>query len=237
MQTETTTTAKKTEAELMQGGPADITTSKSSTPNPNPITETTPEPKVYELNGKKFDSPEEMSSYVAHLELVNANLQAQKTTPIPSVKDRVLIDGKPVEEVLFDNPVRFAQWQKEQTLLEISKMKQQEDETHAYWDNFYRTNPDLKGKEKLVSGLVAQNMMAWKDKPKEQVAKILSQMTRDTLKEMGFNQGTVTEVPRSNAATLNSQQGTTPTSTQTQTPVPQTFFDQVKAMRRKKVAK
>jgi hypothetical protein len=162
---------------------------------------TTQEPVKYELNGKTFQSAEEMSKYVADLEqkVIQApTVQSQVQQPVQNQK--VIIDGLTLDQLMFANPERYHQYVTEQANRQVDLKLAQAENKRNFWNNFYATNPDLRGKEEIVDMLVQKNWTEWEKKPVSEFAKVVADSSRSTLKKIGAN---ATEVRSSEAAALS----------------------------------
>lgn len=228
-------------AELV-GGPAGEASPTHGEPHPDLKTQTPalkhldPPQTKYELNGKTFGSASEMSQYVADLE---KKVLTQPTTvqqPIyqttkPSVE---LIDGKPIDEMLFENPSKVLNHFRQQVREEVNQLATTENNRKTFWEGFYKENPDLNGKQDLVDAFVAKNWSQWQNLKVEEFSKAVSGQTRSALKKMGLDKAV--EVPNNNAAALSGSGNGAPAQAQGERK-DTTFIDELNAKRMKKKIK
>lgn len=199
-ETQTQTISPNPDAALLSGGPM----GEHGKPMPKDgevhPDQKTKEPVKYELNGKTFSSAEDMSKYVADLE--KKVIEAPAQPPVIKTQRQVeLIDGQPLDQLLFTNPERALKHIEDRAESKVNQKLQVIEETKKFWTDFYTTNPDLRGKEDIVDALVAKNWGAWQTMPLKDFAKVASDTTRSTLKKVGLS--SATEVPSRDAAALS----------------------------------
>lgn len=191
------------------GGPAGEAAPSHGEPHPD-LKQSTPALKhldqspKYELNGKTFSSASEMSQYVADLEkkvLTQPTVVQQTYQPVAKAQVE-MIDGKPIDEVLFENPSKVLNHFRQQVKQEIDLVNSAEANRKNFWDGFYKENPDLNGKQDLVDAFVAKNWASWQTLKVDDFSKAVSSSTRTALKKMGLDKAI--EVPNNNAAALSS---------------------------------
>lgn len=187
----------------------------------------------FELNGKTFDNAKEASQYVADLErkLISPQPAVQTLVQTQTINQKELIDGQPLDEVMFTNPTKFAQHLETKIQNRFNQEKQIEENKKIFWTNFYSENPDLKGKEEIVEAFVAQNYNAgWKDLPLKEFGKVVADTSRARLKKAGLSNAT--HVPNNAGGTLSSSGGTAPKIEQERQKL--SLVDEMRAMKTKR---
>lgn len=236
---ETQTTTKLSDADLMKGGPGGENSKMPEHGSTHPDLKGSAqkeEPKQtvkYELNGKTFASASEMSQYVADLEKKVVTTQTTTTYQPATVftEKKELIDGRPIDDVLFENPTKVLNHFRSQVQQEVDLKLTQAENNKRFWSDFYKTNPDLDGKQDLVDALASKNWGTWKDLKIDDFAKAVSTESRAVLKKMGLDRAV--EIPNNNTAALSS--GNSGATTQTSTEKRETtFIDEMKAARAKR---
>jgi hypothetical protein len=162
----------------------------------------------YELNGKTFSSAEDMSKYVADLEkkVIEQPVFTQPQIPFKPVDQIELIDGQPIDQLLFTNPARAIQHIEDKASKKLDQKLQAMEDLKKFWSNFYSSNPDLRGKEEIVDALVSKNWGSWQAKSLPDFAKVAADTTRSALKKVGISGAT--EVESRDAATLGTSGNT-----------------------------
>jgi len=93
------------------------------------------------VNGRSFRDARELAEYTA---LVESRVLNPITSQDPK---RMLIDGKPLEDVMFNDPLRYHEWTREQLKTELKAdgemIATQKNNESRYWENFYSQHPDL----------------------------------------------------------------------------------------------
>ena len=233
----TTTTSSNTnpDAALLVGGPAASHGQEMpKTGEVHPESKVKVEEKVkYELNGKTFQSAEEMSKYVADLEKKvierPATVTAQQANNQPQ---KVLIKGMTIDQLMFADPEAYTDYIKNEAKREISASIDLENYKTKFWSNFYTENPDLRGKEDLVEALKAKNFQAWSNLQEKEYAKVVADTSRSTLKKLGSN---ATEVRPGEAAALSASGQGAPQIEATKTST--NFVDEMNIRRLKRKTK
>lgn len=244
MQTENTQTGKKTDAELLQGGPA----GNHNEPMPghgavhpelqnapaNNAAPKAPETKhIYELNGKTFQSAQELSLYVANLEkkVVQQTMEPVKPVVPPQVPtSKKLIDGRPIEDVMFEDPAKVYNHMKAEVKAESELAAQQEKNRIVFWTDFYNANPDLKGKEEIIDGLCAKNGGKWQALSVADFGREVASTARTVLRKAGL--ANAEEIPNNGVAALSSS-ATTPNNNNSAPAKPTNFYQEMRAYRGK----
>lgn len=203
MTTETSSN-KNPDADILKGGPMgnhgeEMPKDGQSHPD---ITKDAKEKTKYELNGKTFDSIEDMSKYVADLERKVIEPQTPIVqTQVQNQTQKVLIDGMTLDQLMFANPERYHEYIIDQADKRADAKIAQVEHRKTFWQDFYNANPDLRGKEEIVDALVAKNWTTWEKMPVKDFSKVVSDTSRSTLRKVGaFN---ATEVKQGEAATLS----------------------------------
>jgi hypothetical protein len=232
--TQTNSSNTNPDAALLIGGPAGEhgkVMPKDGEPHPETKTKAETKQEVkFELNGKTFQSLEDMSKYVADLEtkVISQPQQNQQQQPQPQ-NTKVVIDGMTLEQLMFANPERYHQYVLgEATKIVDSKVSQVENRK-TFWSDFYTNNPDLRGKEELVDAVVAKSWTNnWEKLPLKDFAKVAADQSRLLVKKVG---GNVTEVPRAESAALGTSG---PSAPQVEVPRKETSFVEELKNRHKK---
>lgn len=197
-----TTQTPNPDAALLSGGPLGEhgkPMPKEGEPHPDLVETQT----KYELNGKTFSSAEEMSKYVADLEkkVIDQPIYTN-TVQTTSTKQVELIDGQPLDQLLFTNPARALKYIEDRAEQKVNEKLSVIDQTKKFWSDFYTNNPDLRGKEEIVDALVAKNWnQNWANMNLKDFSKVAADTTRSALKKVGLSQAT--EVPSREAGTLS----------------------------------
>lgn len=238
---EVQTEAKKTDAELLVGGPAGdhgkpMPKEGDVHPDLKTTNTNTAAAQKYEINGKTFNSAQDMSKYVADLERKVLNPQPVLTQPINQGPQKELIDGRPVDEVMFTDPEKYTKYLENKVETKIYAARRQEEVKAKFWSDFYQNNPDLRGREHIVDGEVAKNWQrgeTWDNLSFEAFAEKAASSTRFSLKKAGL--ANATEVENNSAATLSSSgEGSSQMTTQRKAT---SYVDELKAMSAKRRSK
>ena len=127
-----------------------------------------PRPEPIILNGRKFNSREELEAYTRELEQKAAQRQevVQQASQQPDVssQERQQIIEKANQpkysELLFEDPESAIKLIREDIKEEIKRENSQAEATQKTWQEFYSKNSDLKGNEDIVELAKAQ---IWND--------------------------------------------------------------------------
>lgn len=211
------------DAALLVGGPGGdhgktMPTHGSTHPElaSNPTTQNTPPAQGTEvtLNGKKFKSAQEMSEYVANLEKkVTLNQPPQQTIAQANQTPKVQATPgkKSYTELLFEDPEQAVASIKQDIKAEFDIQRQQEENRKSFWSQFYVENPDLRGKEEIIDGMVAKNWGSLSLLTVADFGKKVADDSRVMLKKAGLMNAT--EIPNNPSAALSSG-GQTPSGQQ-----------------------
>lgn len=216
----------------MVGGPGDPIVPQ--TPPAAPTTDETR--KVFKLGSRVFDSVEEASNYVAGLETTPKAPEPQQIIPQAPVTGVDLIDGRPLIDVLLEDPDKVVQHTIQKTLQVVDARAKQKAESDRLWSVFYSKYPDLRGKDRVVKPILAENAKAWDKLTEEDGMKMLAQTARDEIKSMGLEPGTVTELPTREANTLGASRGEGSLAPITTVKAPLNMYEQMKVMQAKRKA-
>ena len=198
---------------------------------PPPASETT-----FKLGSKVFSSPEEASKYVAALEekkLQEVTLPAPAAI-IPTGMQKEMIDGKPIDEVLFENPTKVVQHIANKAAQAARDEKAKGDRRAELWAKFYARNPDLRGKERILNSIIGENVKEWDKLSEEDAMKMLAKTARDEIRSMGLEPGKVTDLPPANPATLRGSGSGTGAAPGSAPKKSTSFTDEILAMRAKR---
>lgn len=219
------------------GGPGDPATPIVTPAAPAAVVVTPPveSKKVFTLGSKVFESQEEASKYVASLETqrVDESLRSRVQENNPTAE---LIDGKPIIDVLLENPERVISHTVQKTLNAVKAQNDDLEKGRRMWDTFYTKNPDLRGKKVILDSILAKNIKEWAKLSEEDGMKMLAQTTREEIRAMGFEPGVVTELPTREAATIGASGSPVVTTPTTTPPAALNMYEQVKAMQAKRKA-
>jgi len=150
------------------------------------------------VGSKEFDTQAQADAYIQELE-AKATKPAPTTTAVSTpvltataVSDET-IDGRSIEDVMIENPRRYHQYMKDQAKkiadarfaelqAERDKADSQRKSEDLWWDEFYKENPDLKSKEKLVKSELAADFKSLASLEPQAAKAELAKRTRDTIK-------------------------------------------------------
>ncbi len=181
------------------------------------------------VNGRQFRDAAELAAYTS---LVEQNVLQKPTAQ----NQKILIDGKPLEDVMFNDPERYHEWSIEQAKASVraenQKVNAERENTQRFWDDFYKQNPDLRDQEWVVKAKFTES---FPEISKLSVSEAMSKLANDsrgvvdTIKQKA---GVRTkELPNGGATTLGTSGAAVPRGTQP--PAPQvSFIDQVRAARK-----
>ena len=166
--------------------------------NPNPAPEPAPEPapttREIEIGGQKYTvSPEMADALLAqeaqrkreHEELLARINQTRQPEPAPA---EPAVTTENIEDLIFTDPQKVIdnlkaelrdEYQKDK--LEQEKIAQQKTQLDQFYDDFYKTNPELASNKKLVETVLKMNYNDWQHLSVEQVAEKLANEARDTI--------------------------------------------------------
>jgi hypothetical protein len=233
--TQTADTTSNKDAAVMSGGPAgDHGKPMPKQGEPHPDFQTkgteTKEAVKFELNGKTFESAQEMSKYVADLErkVVN-NPPPQQFTQPQVVNQKELIEGRPIDEVMFTDPDKYTKYLENKVEQKLQAQRTQEENIKRFWSQFYIDNPDLKGKEEIIDALAKANFDTWSKLPPDQIAGAVAKESRTKLKRAGLLANSQ-EVSNNPAGTLSSSGQSAPTVQQERKVL--TFVEEMQARKR-----
>ena len=191
------------------------------------VTTTPPATKTIFVGGRAFNTPEEALQYA------DTQMRVQAATPAPAPQ-KSFNDVDPAD-LIFEDPKAAVRLIREQTKTEIRQEYQTEQAQKNLWDGFYDKNRDLNstyGKD-IVEVIKAKKWNEIKDLPISQSLDILAKEARNFISGVRGN-GQRQETMNSNGATtIHATPGTAP-RVQTQTQKPETFSDQIKALRKSK---
>jgi hypothetical protein len=186
---ETAKSSPNPDAALMIGGPAgDHGKEMPKDGEVHPDLKKSEEKVKYELNGKSFSSPEEMSKYVADLEqkVINQPIQTQAPIQTQLTKQQILVDGMTLDQLMFANPERYYQYTMDQAGKLADARIQAVENKRNFWSEFYTNNPDLRGKEELVDAVVSRNWNGnWEKMQVKDFAKAAADSSRSLIKRIG----------------------------------------------------
>lgn len=193
---------------------------------------------VFKLGNKVFSSAEEASKYVASLE--ESKLKEVTAPLLPTVSNappKQMIDGKPIDEMLFENPTRVVEHITQAAVAAVDAQKAKQEAKTALWNKFYQRNPDLRGKDRIVNSVLAENLKEWNKLSEEDCMKIMAQTARNELRAMGVDPGKVIDLPPANPATLSGNRGEGgQTRTDSTVKKATTFTEEILATRAKRSA-
>ena len=201
---------------------------------PAPAAPAAPAAAPIVMDGRTFQTPQELATYTEALQ----KGFALGRTPAQIEKPPVLIDGKPLEQVMFNEPERYNEWVLEQAetraVNRLTQVTSQERAVNNYWTDFYNKNPDLKPHEFIVKSKFNQTYPALE---KLSVPDSMSQLAKEARGEVDNVRKsfgvTTTQLPTGGATTLGASGAPAPRVPQ-QTPKPKTFVDQLRDARRKR---
>lgn len=182
------------------------------------------------VNGRTFKDAAELAAYTSQLE------QRHAAPPAPAPKTVELIDGKPIDQVMFDDPQRYHQYvvdkAKKEARDEFHAANTQQKQEQLFWDDFYQQNPDLSGLKDVVAGKLRDNFVEYSKLSRDDAAKKLAADSRSVVDRIKQQQGIqTTELPSRGASTLGTTGAAVP---RVNTPErPKSFLEQVKAARRR----
>lgn len=193
--------------------------------------------KVYRTaSGKEFKTPEELAAYSSaledswvkkHFQVQNPQAIQQEAAP-PDVEEELA-------ESLFTDPKatikKIRELGRQDALAELDK----KDASKQFWENFYKTNPDLRKAEKIVTS-ISRELMANPENlklPPAKGAELIAKEVRSALK--GFmGPSEERETINGNPAPFLNGTGAAPKTKAPAKPV--SFIEQVKSFRAKKKA-
>jgi hypothetical protein len=189
-------------------------------------------------SGKEFDTPEELQAYTSTLEeeLVRkafATNQVQVQAPQPTAQPSW---EEEVAESMFTDPVGTLKKVREKVSQEIKAEEDKKNAAKAFWNDFYKENPDLQNAERIVnltSKELAQDPEFGR-LPAAQVKKRLAAEVRMAIKDIAKGGETETVINGKPAPAFS---GSNPIQKAPNAPAkPKSFVDQFKEFRAKKRA-
>lgn len=183
------------------------------------------------VDGISFKDTAALAAYTSELNkrIKPYDDQAKK----PAVE---LIDGRPIDEVMFDNPQRYHQYVLDQATTRatsaIHAVNHQASQERAFWDNFYTANPDLKAHDKFVQFNLRSSFDEYAKLPVQEAQAKLAKETRSSIDGIRQEAGIKTTELASGGVTTLGSTGTSVKRT-TQPEKPKSFLQQVKAAQRR----
>lgn len=202
-----------------------------------PAADPTTAKTVFKLGNKTFDSAEEASRYVETLEAIQSQSQAPAAAPAAPAVAKPMIDGRPIEDVIFEDPNKVIDYAVSKAVSAIDSRREADETRLRLWNRFYEKNPDLRGKERILNGVFAENLQDWKHLSEEEGFKRLAAKTRSEIKAMGLESGKITDLPPNSAPASLSPTGGQPVATGDETTTQSSgssFTDELMAMRAKR---
>jgi hypothetical protein len=173
------------------GGAAAATPAPASTPSFTPIF----------LNGKRFNTADELAVYTSKIEHDRAVLQAAmgQVTSAPGAQKET---PKKLSDLMFEEPDAFVEELLVQGEERAYKRIRTEDGQRDALQNFYSAYPDLKGNEDLVDMYRGRMHGEIKDLPLADAIKKLGDAVRTRVSSLrGSSNTTTTELPGGQART------------------------------------
>jgi hypothetical protein len=246
-----TTTGEVTDADVVKGGPLDpndpmhhlddggageTVTDDGGAGDEGTATPPAAQPQATAqgpifVNGRQFKDAAELAQYTSQLEAARAThpLQADPAKP-------TLIDGKPIGDVMINDPERYNAWVLEQAeeraLARMNKVQTAQNTERAFWDDFFLKNPDLKDEREAVEFQFKSKWDELAKLPVEDAKRRLATDSRSFLNGILKRKGVkVQELPSGGASPLGASGAPAPKVTQ---PAPKTlsFRDQVRQLRK-----
>lgn len=199
---------------------------------------TEPPPKKYKVGTREFDTPEEIAAYALALE---DHVRPNAPPAQPAQPQQELIDGRPIDLVMFDEPLKYHNYVVEKATTkareQLQEVNRQSQNEAAFWSDFYRQNPDLKDEDDTVRSEMQRNYVelaevskANPDAAKKKLATYARGHIDGILKRRNV---TTTDAPASGGASiLGVSGGSAPRPTKAPEK-PKTFKEQVQALRRR----
>jgi hypothetical protein len=185
------------------------------------------------VDGRQFRDAQELATYTQALQQGFQMGHQKPTTPQPT-----LIDGQPIEQVMFNNPERYNAWVLEQAeeraFSRFQKVTADERNQNQYWNDFYAQNPDLKGFEFIVKSSFNQDFPSLGKMNVPDSMKHLAQAARTQVDNVKRAAGVVTRELPSGGATTLSASGTRVTLPPKPPEQPKTFVQQLRDKRPKR---
>ncbi len=239
-----------TDADVVSGGPLDPNSKESKAnqdhasgntqePDEQPPQQTAQNTQVQTpiiVNGKSFKNSEDLAAYTAHIEQLNIAAAAAPSNQQQNQAPPELIDGRPISEVMFDDPARYNKYviekATENALGKMHEVNNQKTKETAFWEDFYTKNPDLKDMDKVVMREFKENFNELAKLPVEQAQVRLAKDSRAFVETILQKKGVrTTELPEGGASTLGTSGAGV---SRVNKPEPKrSFVDQVKAARRR----
>lgn len=156
------------------------------------------------VDGRTFRDAQELVQYTQGLQNGFQMGHVKPTTP-----QQTLIDGQPIDQVMFNNPERYNQWvldtAEERAFNRLQKTTSDERNQNKYWNDFYAQHPDLKGQEFIVQASFNQDYPTLGKMNVPDSMKQLAQAARTQVDNVKRAAGVVTrELPSGAARTLGS---------------------------------
>lgn len=180
------------------------------------------------FNGRKFDSVDQMSSYMYEQDLRYKELERRIAQPVQQQAPT----EKPIEEILFEDPSQAVKIIEERIINKVRGDISQQDVQRKAWESFYNSNPDLKGNEDLVRFKSQELYNSLRDRPQDEALKIVANETRSLIQKIRGTQTTEQKLG-SGPAIVAGSSGSTPARTTVQPSAPLTFSEQIKKFQRR----
>jgi hypothetical protein len=202
--------------------------------DPAPAAAATPPAKKYTVGDQTFDTPEEVAAYAVALA---SRVNPYQPPAAPAKPAAELIDGKPIDQVMFDDPARYHQYVLQQATQKatdaIHQVNAEQGRRDAFFRDFYTKNPDLKDLDRLVQSTLRDNYEELANLQPEDAKKKLATKARESIDEIRRASGIkTTEVPTGGAPSLGAAGAATPKAQPTPE-APKRFADQVRALRKR----
>lgn len=181
-----------------------------------------PAAPVPQLAGGQSLSPSQAAAQ-AHAQVQAMGSQAQG----------MMIDGKPLEDVLWENPQRvldhFTQVAVQKAVNAVDERKIHDENEKRFWGEFYAANPDLQHLDDFVQMNVQQNWQTIRTMNAPDAQKFLAEKTRGFVARARGDGGTTrSELPTGGASSFGGGPQVNP-NISAPAAKPKSFIDQVKA--------
>lgn len=185
-----------TDEELLQGGPVpEVVASEEVSDDP------APDAPVFKWGDKEFQTQEELAAFISDLdkkatknqgyEEALAKLNVAPPAPaeeIPEVAPKLLVDGKPVGEAIWEDPDKALDAAVTEAVTRattaIREEQVQQKQVDDLWDGFYTKNPDLGDMQDQVNMVLAKNKAELFAMPTSDALKKLASLTRGEMKRV-----------------------------------------------------
>lgn len=202
---------------------------------------------LYEGVTRSINSIDELTQYTNELERKvidmsrNVNqYQPTQSVQVPETNAGLMVNGEPIEDALWKHPKEAIQAIVDYTKQGIRKEYQQENESkdrdRVFWEDFYVKNPDLKKFDKQVRKELSSNYGVYEQHAKVDLEKAKRELSTNVRNENKFiteANGSRVEVVNQSTRSLGASSGVT-TSAPPQKQAVVSFFDEIKALRKKK---